>query len=172
MEELRELVARAKLGEADAFGEIYKFYYKDMYRYAYYMLKNPDDASDAVEEATLDSYRGIGNLREADKLKSWLFTILHAKCKRCLMKYANLSEDYVESEELEAVADENSSDVALSLDVRSALDKLPPDDRQIVVMHTMQGFTTREIADVIGMNENTVRTRHKRALDKLRVLLE
>lgn len=169
IKDLKSLVEAAKGGDADSFGKIYTFYYKDMYRFAFYMLQNENDAADAVSEATLDAFKGIKNLKDPEKIKSWLFTILSTKCKRHIGEYVNAPSDIDEAPE---VADEKADVNETSLEIREALKKLKPLDRHIVVMHTMEGFTTKEIASSLGMNESTIRSRHKRALDSLRRILE
>ncbi len=167
-DELLQKVARARLGDRDAFGDIYEIFYKDMYRFALYMLKNENDAADAVSEATLDAFKGIGGLKDDTKIKQWLFAIVSAKCKRKLGDYAKSGVDIDELPELEAPQDVDTAD---KLAVRQAIEQLEAIDRHIVIMHVVEGFTTREIAEELEMNENTVRTRHKRALERMRVWL-
>lgn len=165
MDILIEKVSKAKLGDRDAFGDIYEMFYKDMYRFAIYMLHNETDAADAVSEATMDAFKGIGNLKDETKIKSWLFAIVSAKCKRKLGDYSKAGANI---DDLPELAAPQGVDQAEKIAVRDAVSQLEPLDRHIVTMHVIEGFTTREIAEDLGMNENTVRTRHKRALDWLR----
>lgn len=167
-QEILQKVAKARLGDRDAFGDIYEIYYRDMYRFALYMLKNESDACDAVSEATLDAFKGIGGLKDDSKIKQWLFAIVSAKCKKKIGDYARAGCDIEDLPEVEAPQDIDTAD---KMAVRQALGELEDLDRHIVVMHVVEGFTTREIAMDLGMNENTVRTRHKRALDRMRVWL-
>lgn len=97
MNQTTELVRRAASGDAHAFATLYSFIYKDLYRFSLYTLQNPQDAEDAVSEAVLDAFSGIGGLRDPEAFKSWMFAILSAKCKQKIRQYKNadseLSED-------------------------------------------------------------------------------
>ena len=64
MEENRELVKQAKLGKKEAFAELYETVYEDMYRFALYVLKDRDDAEDAVAETVADAFESIWKLRK------------------------------------------------------------------------------------------------------------
>ena len=66
-----ELVALAKLGEDDAFSKLYASVYKDMYKYAYYMLGDAYDAEDVVSETVLEMYSGIKSLRQNSLFGAW-----------------------------------------------------------------------------------------------------
>ena len=68
----------------DEFIELYTAVYKDLYRYALYVLGNREDAEDAVSEAVVDAYAEFGKLRDKGAFKGWIFKILSAKCKRRL----------------------------------------------------------------------------------------
>ena len=80
----RDLVAAAKKGDKQAFGQLYAEIYTDLYKFAYYILKDEEDAKDAVSDAVMDAYAGISRLRSEDAFKSWMFQILSVKCKRKL----------------------------------------------------------------------------------------
>ena len=71
------LVSSAKNGSAEAFGELYEIYAKDMFRFAYYYLGSYSLAEDCVSECVCIAFQKIGGLRKASAFKSWLFKILH-----------------------------------------------------------------------------------------------
>ena len=75
----RDLVAAARAGDKEAFGALYAAIYTDLYKFAYYLLKNEEDAKDAVSDAVMDAYAGISKLRSEEAFKSWMFHILSAK---------------------------------------------------------------------------------------------
>ena len=64
MEESRELVRQAKKGKREAFAKLYETVYEDMYRFALYVLKDREDAEDAVAETVADAFESIGKLRK------------------------------------------------------------------------------------------------------------
>ena len=80
--QVSKLVALARDGDADAFGELYSIYSKEMYCYACSMVGNPDLAQDAVQDAVMAAFKEIKTLRNADSFKGWLFRILNSACRR------------------------------------------------------------------------------------------
>lgn len=165
MEE-RLLVKRAKHGDVDAFGELYAQVYRKLYAYALYTLKNPEDAEDAVGEAVTDAFATIGQLRREESFAGWIYRIVANKCNRKLREYYRQGGELTE-ELMERVLERWSDEREESMQVREAFFALPKEDRQIVGLHVFFGYRTREIAQALGMNENTVRSRESRALKRL-----
>ena len=161
-----ELVQRAKDGDVQAFSELYQEIYKDLYRFALYILKNTHDAEDVVSEAVTDAWQGIGRLRKAESFKAWMFRILTNKCRRKLRQYANKTLELPEDLAAEP------RDVCREVDVRRAFTGLPDDDRMILAMNIFGGYTSREIGRMLHMSDNTVRSRQSRALKKMEACLE
>ena len=71
-------IKQAKSGDTDAFANLYRIYYTDLYRFALYTLKNPADAEDAVSETVIDAFASIRKLRLEASFKAWIFKILSA----------------------------------------------------------------------------------------------
>ena len=80
--QIDELVTLAKEGSAEAFGELYELYYKEMYCYACCVTGSESLAQDAVSDAVLSAFKQIKSLKNAKAFKGWLFKILCAACKR------------------------------------------------------------------------------------------
>ena len=72
----RLLVKRAKRGDVDAFAELYGKIYEKLYRFAFYMLKNAQDAEDAVSEAVTDAFEGIRGLKREESFANWMYQIV------------------------------------------------------------------------------------------------
>lgn len=167
----RELVLKAQQKDADAFTELYEEIWKELYRTAWYALRNEQDAEDVVSETVMAAWTQIGQLRDPDAFRAWIFAILSNRCKARLKQYVEkpleLWEDYGE------LAEPESSDEKLagSLDLRAALKKLVAADRMILVLSVLEGYTTREVAQMLHMNHATVRSRKSRALEKLAEML-
>lgn len=161
----------AQRGDADAFGRLYSFYYKEMYAYARYMVGDVDRAQDAVSDAVLSAFRQIGALKKAEAFKSWMFRILSASCKRQYTQArsgaAVVSLDDPESDCDVGVAD----DAALSAELRIALAGLAGDEREIILLHVLGGYKSHEIASILGLLPTTVRSKQARAFKKLRIAL-
>ena len=62
--------------DTKTFAQMYETVYKDLYRFALCMMRNPQDAEDAVSDAVVAAYENIGKLKKEDSFKSWIFTIL------------------------------------------------------------------------------------------------
>ena len=165
-----ELVRAAKAGDADAFTELYKETYRDLYHFAYYMLKHAEDAKDAVGDAVMDAWASIGMLKKEQAFKNWMFSIVSNKCKAKLREYVNrpceLTEvitDTMQAKERMATAEE--------LQLREEFLMLPETDRLIIGLHLFAGYKTKELAEALHMNANTVRSRESRALRHLSEVL-
>ena len=164
------VVEKARSGDLEAFGALYETVYKDMYRLALYILKDPQDAEDAVAEAVADAYSSIGNLREPEAFRGWIFRILSIKCKRLLKGFSDapvsLDENPEAGENLPASDHEPS--MAEAAAVREIFYHLDDTDRCIIAMSVFGGYTSLEIAGYLGMNAATVRSRQMRALSSMR----
>lgn len=156
-------IKMAKSGDADAFAELYRGIYLDLYRFALYTLRSPADAEDAVSETVIDAFTSIQKLRSEESFKAWIFKILSAKCKR-RMKYLQPFPD----EFSEKISFEDSSEnLAELIDVRNYFFQLKDEERLIISMHIFAGYTSQEIAKILHLNPNTVRSKESRALKKL-----
>ena len=163
MNQYQEWAEEARNGDAHAFARLYEAVYKDMYRFALYTLRNEADAEDAVSEAVMDAYASIQRLRSAEAFKAWIFRILYHKCKDRLKEYTrrHLSLEDLETEPA------MEPELTEQQHIREIFAELSDIDRMIVSMHIFGGYTGREIAAILKMNPNTVRTRESRALKKL-----
>lgn len=158
-----QLVRKAKAGDAESFARLYSDIYKDLYRFALYTLRNQTDAEDAVSEAVVDAFASIHRLRSEEAFRSWMFRILSNKCKDRLKEY---TKKHVELEEAEGELF-HEEEWTESLYLRKLFMELADEERMIISMHVFGGYTSREIAGILHMNANTVRTRESRALKKL-----
>ena len=166
LSELQNLVLVAKKGDKDAFAQLYQHIYKDLYKFAYYVLKNDQDAQDAVSDAVIDAYAGISKLKNADAFRSWMFKILSAKSKRTLKTYLvrNHERDLDDVERTVRGSEE-------SLELKQALGILSDEERMIVSLTVFGGYDSAEIGKMLNLNRNTVRSKHSRALAKMRTVL-
>ena len=165
------LVKSAKMGDQRSFAQLYDSVAMHMYKYALYSLGNPHDAEDVVSDAFLDAYRGLHSLRDESAFKSWIMKILSTKIKH---KY----KEYTRGRETVELTDDLISDGDLTEDltdksaVAQALQQLSPQERQIVVLTSIYGYTTKEVAKMLGCPHGTVSSKLHRSLAKLRGLLD
>ena len=73
MTDCKQLAYEARQGSKEAFAQLYQAVYQDLYRFALYVLKNPEDAQDAVAETVADAYAEITKLRDSEAFKGWIF---------------------------------------------------------------------------------------------------
>lgn len=168
MDHYLELVRRAKQGDTDAFACLYQEVYEDLYRFAIYTLKNSADAQDVVSDTVMDAFSSIRKLRSEEAFRGWIFRILSNKCKKKLKEYVNKSAPLPEELPQQLITQEGLVDSAEHLQVRMLFWDLPQEDRMIIAMHLFAGYTSKETASLLRMNENTVRSRESRALKKMR----
>lgn len=165
MDQQIKLVKKAKRGDTQAFAELYRGVYQELYRFALYTLKNSHDAEDAVGDTVADAWAQIGSLKKEESFKGWIFKILSNKCRRVLKQYAD------KTQELPEELCEEKKDTEEQMDVRRAFARLADEERLILSMHIFGGYSSREIGEALQMNDSTVRSRQKRALEKMEAWL-
>lgn len=130
----------------EVFTQKYTEVYRDLYRFACYMLQNPQDAEDVVGETVADAYAGFSNLRSMDAFRSWIFQILSNKCRRRLKEYAQKTVEL--PEELRAPQAETEE----QMDVRKAFFRLDEQERLLIGLRVFGGYNSREIGQMLQMN--------------------
>lgn len=163
MDNYLQQVKRAKQGDAEAFARLYGDIYENMYRFALYTLRNTADAEDVVSEAVIDAFASIRKLRSEEAFKCWIFRILSNKCKDKLKEYSRKT---VELDEIAMNCSykEGPEEAAIT---RKLFFELTGEERLIIGMHLFCGYKSREIAELLHMNENTVRSKESRGLKKM-----
>ena len=170
-ERRQDLVLRAQRKDADAFTELYESICKELYRTAWYALRNEQDAEDVVSETVLAAWSQIGQLRDPDAFHAWIFKILSNQCKARLKQYVDKPLEFWEDFGELPESENTSENLDGRMDLRVALKKLVAADRMILILSVLEGYTTREVADILHMNHATVRSRKSRALEKLAEML-
>ena len=142
------------------------------YNLARWLLRNDQDAEDAVQEAYMRAYKAFARFRGGDG-KAWFMTILRNVCYTMIKKLRShetpepfdeeIHQTIGESEMQEAFRQKASAET-----LHAALDKLPDEFREIVVLHDLEGFAYKEIAAVVGIPIGTVMSRLARARGRLR----
>ncbi len=171
--QIKQLVTLAKNGDADAFGELYEIYYKDMYCYACYVTGSESLAQDAVSDAVLSAFQQIKTLRKAEAFKGWIFKILCACCKRYYTdEQKKKSLVYLDDEKAEYTEPADFGSIELSVELKRALEILSREEREIVLLSVLGNYKSHEIADMLDYPSSTVRSKLKRSLGKLRNVLD
>lgn len=145
-------------------------YYQDIYRYAYWLTRNQAVAEDLVQETFLRAWRAFDSLQSEGAAKAWLFTILRRENARLYERYRPELVDIDDVAIAEEGAREPDERQELA-ELHKAIMKLEPEYRDPLLLQVTGGFSGKEIADILDLNNNTVMTRLFRARSKLRDML-
>lgn len=165
-----QAVSQAKEGNTESFELVYSQIAPDLYKVALYTLGNTHDAEDVVSETFIEAYKGIKNLRDPASFRPWIMRILSIRCKRRISQYIKDKNSIDIDEILDLSADGQDSNQ--KAEVLEALDNLRRDERMIVVLSVLQGYTTKEIAKILACPQGTVSSKLHRSLKKMRAMLE
>ena len=162
-------VRRAKEGNIESFEMVYAQAAPDLYKVALYTLGNTHDAEDAVSETFLEAFKGIKNLRDETRFVPWIMKILSVRCKRKIGQYVK-DKNSIDIDEILGLSAPDG-DPTLRAEVLAALNELKYEERLIVVLSVLQGYTIREIAAILSCPQGTVSSKLHRSLKKLRTML-
>ena len=154
------------------FARMYEGIYIDLYRFSLCMMKNEQDAEDAVSDAVLAAYENIHKLRDENAFKNWMFQILSNTCRRKLKEEGHRKKTETGESEEELAHSEEHPDYGLALDVRNAFFILSEEEQEIVALSVFGGYNSKEIAAMLKLNANTVRSKRSRALSKMECVLQ
>lgn len=186
--EYAALVRDAATGDRDAMERLLMRAQEVAYRFSLLVCGHPEDAEDVMQDALLKTYRNVTRITEPEAFRTWLYTTVR---NACLMKRRRrvgeparmLSLDHgaptdtgetlpIDVADTARPADELLMDAWIDKRLRTALLSLPRPYRAMIVMRDIEGLTTREVAQVIGISEANVKTRLHRARLMLRRHLE
>jgi len=169
------LLDRAQTGDRSALEALLSRHQRRVYRFGLKMCRDPEDAKDVLQETLLAVARTVKDFRGASSVSTWLYTIARSFCikKRRRSKFAPEQEESLESREpgLEArqVADLSRSpedDLAgrqIESALAQAIDSLEPMYREVLVLRDVEGLTAPEVAEVMGLSVEAVKSRLHRA---------
>jgi RNA polymerase sigma-70 factor (ECF subfamily) len=146
------------------------------YNLARWLMRNEQNAQDAVQEACLRAFRFFPDFRGGDA-RAWLLTIVRNSCYSWLRANRQLQDatEFDENVFAPDVRSPNPEEVVLQNDsgalVREALQELPPNFREVIILRELEGLSYREIADITGMPAGTVMSTLSRARGRLRQVL-
>ena len=159
-------------GDVESFEKLYDDISLDLYKYAFYTLGNAHDAEDVVSETFLEAIKGIKNLRQAENFKSWMFKILSARMKRKISTYVRDKKNVDFEEMLDAPLKSDDVNQIENIMLQKALQSITQDERQIVLLATIEGYTTKEVARMLNMPQGTVSSKLHRTLKKMKTMME
>lgn len=161
---MTDLVKRSKKGDKEAFAQLIDQNRQMLYNTALLVLRQEDDALDALQDAILACWENLPSLRKDRYFKTWLVKILLNKCRNVQRGKSHFA--YVE--ELPESGDEPDWDT--SMDVRRTMDKLGENDQLLLSLFYYDDFSVRQIADALSLSEGAVRTRLTRSRERFKKL--
>jgi RNA polymerase sigma-70 factor (ECF subfamily) len=167
------LITRAKLGDIQAFEAIVERYFARCMRFALGMLRDSADADDVVQETFVRLYRALPRYEDRQRFDSWLFRILGNCCRTAnLLHQRREAVDITDESVMHSLHSPDHADALLDAEwgdeVRRALAEVPEYNREIFLLHYVEGFSYEEIERITGVRQSALKMRVKRASDYLR----
>ncbi|HET9918761.1 MAG TPA: RNA polymerase sigma factor [Ktedonobacteraceae bacterium] len=175
--EQQALVTRALVGDDDAFQEIVNQYSTLMLRTAWMIVKDRDIAEDVVQDALIQMWHHLPDLRESGALRPWLMRIVVNQCisfKRRQARSTAFTRQALAEQEVDLIAsaaDYYKGRLERDWDLAQAVETLPVKQRVVIMLHYYNGMTLPEMARTLQTSENTLKKRIQAALHNLRHML-
>lgn len=175
--ETHELVVRSQEGDEHAFAKLVDRYQHEVFSVAMRMVADTTHAEDVAQESFVRAWRALDGFRHEAQFSTWLYritvnTAITHKTRRSRKATTNL-EDAPEVIDRSTSSDPAAMGDNLSLheELRNALAEIPPDQRQVVILKDVEGWSHREIADALDISVGATKVRLHRAHVRLRKLL-
>lgn len=175
----RELVRRAQKEDKEAFEELVRRHQARVFAVAGGILRNKEDVEDIAQQVFLKAYFSLKRFDQRAAFSTWLYKITVNECwdllrkrkVRPLLYEADLSEEQARQYGASEEREEQTQDVSERLEKRQELERLldclEERDRTMLVLKEVQGFSVEEIAEILGINGNTVKVRLFRARQRI-----
>ncbi len=168
-----ELMAAYVGGDTAAFSDLFERYAPLLVRIMRRQVRNPDDASEIVQQTFLQLHRARNDFQQGRRLRPWLMTIAYNLKREHFRRRMRKPEVPLE---YEPPASERGGDPVERKDeamrVRAALASLPAGQREVIIMHWFEEMSFPDVAEVLGLSVSAVKVRAHRGYKVLRKLLE
>lgn len=169
------LAVRASRGDVTAFGLLYDKHVDAIYRYVYYRVRDDAEAEDLTSDVFMKALRAIPRYEPRQAFLAWLYRIArNAVIDRARRGNRQVPfEDALEHPTPDQIVEPDAQLLAHSdsATLRGALKKLTPLQQEVLVLRFLHGYSTQEIANIVGKREGTVRGIQFRAIGALRALI-
>lgn len=177
-----EIIQSVLKGNVNDFEKLVTAYEKNVYNIALRMVGDPEDAADMTQETFIKAYRALSGFRGDSKFSSWLYRIasnvcldfLRSRSRHPQVSLSGADEDDRTAFELPDMSQNPEEQLMKKLSmeaVRRGLGQLPEQQRQILVLRELGGLSYAELAQTLGLEEGTVKSRIFRARKRLCALL-
>jgi RNA polymerase sigma-70 factor (ECF subfamily) len=169
-----ELLSAARRGDAAALEALLVRYQPHLYRFGLRMCGNVEDAGDVAQESLISMARSLRDFRGDSSVSSWLYTIARRFCvkKRRRSKFAPAREEPLDAPESATARrlvdptpspEQTASNRELATALTRAIDALPPPQREVLVLRDVEGLSAVDVAKVLGISVEAVKSRLHRA---------
>ncbi len=159
--------------DRNAFDRFFHLYYEQVFRFAYYFMKDKNACSEVVTNVFLAVWKSRGKFAEVINVETYMYVVTRNEAKRFLKSnknHANVSLDEIPMH-IESTDNDSPDNDLLSVEIDALLGRvvaeLPEKCRLIFLMIRQEGLTPKEIAKILSINESTVRVQLKIAVDKI-----
>jgi RNA polymerase sigma-70 factor (ECF subfamily) len=173
MQSDEELMAAYVAGDTAAFEELFRRYAPALLRVIGRQLASPGEAHDLVQQTFLQLHRARHDFKPGARLRPWIFTIALNLKREHFRRLRRRPEAPLELDGRNdpAILPESPERAENQRAVRTALDQLPPDHREVIVLHWFEGLSFPEVSAVVGASVSAVKVRAHRGYVALRKLL-
>jgi RNA polymerase sigma-70 factor, ECF subfamily len=165
------VIQRVLDGDVDAFAVLVDRYQNEFAGYAKYMTGSLDDAADIIQESLVRAYKSLRRCRDRAKFKGWLFRIVSNQCKSHLARRKRRrTESLSQAEDVQAQEDPGSDAEGADMRrrVHAALQDLPTDQREALVLKYVQALSLPEMAELLKTSVAALKMRLLRGRSALR----
>jgi RNA polymerase sigma factor (sigma-70 family) len=170
------LVEQVRRGDTEAGRHFVRQYYPSVYRYLLGRTGRPETAADLTQETFLQAWRSLDTFDDRMPLRPWLLRIAHREFLQALRSRRPATYDFgTDTQSLDAIAelpDPGAAGWTEAVELREALRVLPAEERELVVLHYLEGYRCEEIAQILGIPLGRVRHRLVDARARLRSALQ
>ncbi len=162
--ELDNYLERISLNDTEAFNELYNLINTNVYSFALSILKNHDDALDVVQDTFISIYHNAYRYEKKGKPMAWILTIT----KNLAYMKIRSNKKEVDITNIEFKKNDNYDKILINY----LLENLTAEERQIIVLHSLNGFKFHEIAGILDLKLTTTLSKYHRAIKKLKELMK
>lgn len=177
MQSIREIIDLISKDNTVAFNKFYDRYYEQVFHIVFYFLKEKESCKEIVSDVFFSVWQNRQRLKEVTEIESWLYVLTRNRALRYLGKIKNdivsFDDDilkvavHIHNEDDSPTPENMLLSKEMDLILTDAINALPPKCRTIFIMHRKNGLKTKEIAEILSLQESTVRVQMKIAVEKI-----
>jgi len=175
---IASLVIRAQQNDSDAFAELYAMTFNKVYNYACHYLRDTYLAQDAVQEVFISALKNINKINDPTLFVAWInqisFHVCFDICKKRNTNYGSVDDeifDTIRDDHIDANPEERLVQSDESRRINDAIQKLPINERQVIIMRFFNNMKIDDIADALDLSKSTIKRYLISGKDTLQKLL-